>query len=121
MASIINDCKATFTASADDESPRVLKHIEATVKHPQHGDIASLTAVQINRNRCRGMFLEVMDEHSDELLQFGTKLFDKKGKIRPWLVQSEYHKGTGCWGFELNEGMVVYILSMDVKPAVSLI
>ena len=120
MTSIINDCKVTFTALADDESPAVLKNIEATVNHPQHGDIASLQAIQINRHRCRGMFLEAMDENSDELLQFGTKLFDKKGQMRPWLVESEYHKGTGCWGFELNEGMLVYIMSIEVKPTVSI-
>jgi hypothetical protein len=120
MTSVLSACKVTFSVSEDYETPKVLKHIEATVNHPEHGDIASLEAVHINRNRCRGIFLEVMDEHSDELLQFGTKLFNKNGQLRPWLVESDYHKGTGCWGFELNEGMLVYIISMDVKPAVSL-
>lgn len=115
MSSILNDCVANFSVSNDYDR---LKHIKVTVTHPQHGHIASLSAIQIDRNRCRSSFLEVVDEHSNELKQFGTKLFDKNGKLMPWFVENDHHKGTGCWGFELNNGIIMYVLRVDVIAVV---
>ncbi|TRM60534.1 hypothetical protein BD626DRAFT_504301 [Schizophyllum amplum] len=34
--------------------------------------------------------------------------------VYPKLVEHEYHKGTGCWGYEMNEGLIMYIRSVDV-------
>ncbi|KAJ7721720.1 hypothetical protein DFH07DRAFT_760315 [Mycena maculata] len=50
-----------------------------------------------------------------ELFTIASTLFDKYGEIRPWLVDDEYHKGSGVWGRELNEGRLVFVISVSVK------
>lgn len=115
----LNDCLAEFSVSEDCIRPCVLTHIEVKVTHPQHGNVASLLAVKINRNACHDKFLEVMDESSPGLMRFGTKLFDKYGMLKPWLVENDHHKGSGCWGFELNKGILAYVLHVGVNVAVS--
>ncbi|KAL6307177.1 hypothetical protein BKA93DRAFT_718300, partial [Sparassis latifolia] len=78
--------------------------------------VASVTALQINRARCRGSFLEVMDDMSQELHEFSVALFNKFGHLKPELVEHEYHRGSGCWGREMDNNMLVYIESVEVKP-----
>ena len=36
-------------------------------------------------------------------------------------VENEYHKGSGVWGRELDEGMLLYALSVLVEKEVSAI
>jgi hypothetical protein len=112
----------------------VLKHITIAVTHPshrptttQHKDyesdemeptpLASLTALHIKPYAADGQFLAIMDEDEDELHQFSVKLFDKHGKIRPWLIDGS--KGNGCWGQELNNQDIIYVLDVNVDSDVS--
>ncbi|GLB40821.1 hypothetical protein LshimejAT787_0900360 [Lyophyllum shimeji] len=109
-----NDCIPKISTVPDDENPRVLTNIMLEATHPDLGVIGSLSAIKILRHFCRGSFLEVMDEHSDELCQFSVALFDKFGRVRPWLLEPGNRRGTGCWGEELNTGELVYLLDMNV-------
>lgn len=120
MSSIdLNRCEVGFEATPDDEYPGVMVCITLDVTHPEHGSIASLSAYKIDRTACRGSFLAVMDENSDELHQFSVTLFDKNGLVRSWLVDGGRRSGTGCWGRELNDGALIYLMDMSVKENVS--
>ncbi|TCD68464.1 hypothetical protein EIP91_010750 [Steccherinum ochraceum] len=78
--------------------------------------IATIEAFRIFRRKCRGSFLATMDDESDELQKFGVKLFDKNGILKPEFIENDYHKGSGCFGDELNQGTIVYVEKVEVKP-----
>lgn len=101
------------------EYPNVLKDIKFSAIHPEHGEVGSLRAWVIDKPACRDDFIEIMDGLSKEMADFALKLFDKYGKLRPELVENEYHKGSGCWGRELNDGIIIYVVSVRVEPQVS--
>lgn len=102
-----------------DEYPKTLTTLSVNVTHPDFGKIASLKAWRISRVHCRGDFLEIMDEESDEMHQFSVTLFDKYGTVRPHLVDPGSRSGTRCWGRELDAGELVYIEDISVKDTVS--
>lgn len=116
----LDDCIAAFTVEEDYDYPHILKRINCEVEHPTHPNVASLSAFQIDRRRCRGQFLQVMDDESQELHEFSVKLFNKFGHLKPELVDNDYHKGTGCWGREMDRGMLIYVESIEVNPSVSM-
>jgi len=90
----------------------MLKLISLKVRDRQdQKEIAKLSALQINRGLMaeNAQFLRILDEDEEELAQFSSTLFNKFGEIRPSIVEDEKFKGTGCWGRELNEGMLCYI------------
>ncbi|KAJ7284692.1 hypothetical protein C8J57DRAFT_1053132 [Mycena rebaudengoi] len=92
--------------------PNTLKLLTLTVNHPEKKEIVLVSAV-LMKHRCYGQFLEVMDIDS-ELFSIGSALFNKYGEIRPWLVDNEFHKGSGAWGRELNDGRLVFLLAVSV-------
>ncbi|KAJ7655651.1 ankyrin repeat family protein [Mycena polygramma] len=112
---VLKDLTLAFKAKNHWQYPRVIQTISVQVKHPQNGKIATLTAWRISRVYCVGSFLEIMDEESDEMHQFSVTLFDKHGRLRPHLIGPGYRSGTGCWGREMNTGVLVYILDIDVN------
>ncbi|KAG5638608.1 hypothetical protein H0H81_011498 [Sphagnurus paluster] len=64
MSSIqVNDCTFKTSTQSDDEYPRVLGNITIKAIHAGH-TVATLSAIKILRQFCRGYFLEVMDAHS---------------------------------------------------------
>ncbi|KAJ7655625.1 ankyrin repeat family protein [Mycena polygramma] len=112
---ILKDLTLASKAKNHWQYPRVIQTLSVQVKHPQNGKIATLTAWRISRVYCVGSFLEIMDEESDEMHQFSVTLFDKHGRLRPHLIGPGYRSGTGCWGREMNTGVLVYILDIDVN------
>ncbi|KAJ6448897.1 hypothetical protein C8R45DRAFT_1045588 [Mycena sanguinolenta] len=95
--------------------PDTLKLLTLSIRHPQHGRIGDITAIRVQR-RCEGMFLEVMDVDT-ELFNITSAIFDKYREVRPWLVDNEYHKGSGVWGRELgDDGSLVVVLCVHVDP-----
>ena len=108
------DCSFTFSTKFDFEYPRALQDITLKATHPELGSVASLSAIKIYRRFCRGSFLAIMDANSDELHQFSVELFDKFGRVRPWLLEPGNRCGTGCWGNELNDGQIIYVLNISV-------
>lgn len=112
----LDDYKATIKLSKHHQHPSILKHIHVKVSDPQGKQIASLGALQINRAPIRedGDFLRVLDEDEQELADFSLKLFDKYGDIRSLHVDDEKLKGTGCWGRELNQGILYYVFFIDI-------
>ncbi|PCH42308.1 hypothetical protein WOLCODRAFT_143973 [Wolfiporia cocos MD-104 SS10] len=113
----LDDCKARFEEEAHWRYRKIMKRIRVNVLHPVHGKIASMSLLQIKRfqSREREDFLQMLDEDEDELANFSRTLFDKFGNVRPWLVEDEIFKGTGCWGTELNEGILYYLYYVDVR------
>ncbi|KAI0360797.1 hypothetical protein OH77DRAFT_1586334 [Trametes cingulata] len=111
----LEQCQVKFTSEAHDEYPRVFKNVYVDALHPREGRVGSLVALQVDRERCRGSLLEIMDEESQELSDFALTLFDKFGRLKPELAENEYLKGTGVWGRELDQGPILYVLSVDVQ------
>ncbi|KAL6302447.1 hypothetical protein BKA93DRAFT_736745 [Sparassis latifolia] len=120
-----SDCRVTvkIDENAKTDYPTVFKTIDVKVRYPRGKEVASLRAVQIDRRiACEGRFHQVMDsdmEDRDELEMMGRVLFTKYGEVRPWIVEDEQLKGTGCWGNELSDGMLIYILSVRVPDEAS--
>ncbi|OBZ78418.1 hypothetical protein A0H81_02167 [Grifola frondosa] len=113
----IDHCTVNFQVDDDCEHPGALKNIDVEVRHPEHGQIALLSSLKIDRSKCFGQFLQIMDDHSQELHEFSVKLFNKYGKLKPDHVDHEYHKGSGCWGRELDDGMLIYVVDVEVNPS----
>ncbi|KDQ62412.1 hypothetical protein JAAARDRAFT_54366 [Jaapia argillacea MUCL 33604] len=111
----ISELKVSIKVKPHYSYPRHLTRIEITVKHPNHhAQVASLSALHIRREFMRGRFLEVMDEESQELHEFSATLFDKNGFLRPWLIENQYHNGTGIWGREVDQRSIVYLSELEV-------
>ncbi|CCM00041.1 uncharacterized protein FIBRA_02067 [Fibroporia radiculosa] len=110
----LSECSISFSTLPHPEYPNILIHLTAKVEHPIHKTIATLSALQIVRWRCGDQFLRIMDEESQELHEFSVKLFDKNGHLKPELVDDEYHRGSGCWGREMNRGTIIYVEDVRV-------
>ncbi|KAJ7039526.1 hypothetical protein C8F04DRAFT_949523 [Mycena alexandri] len=95
-------------------SPDTLQLLTLSILHPEHEKIGDVTAVFV-KSRYSNIFLEVMDI-DEELHTIGSAIFDKYGEIRPWLVDGEYHKGSGVWGRELNDGKLFFVFCVSVEP-----
>jgi hypothetical protein len=94
--------------------PDTLQLLTLAIRHPIHGKIGDITAVRV-QHQC--LFLEVMDVDG-ELFTIASTLFDKYGEVRLWLLDNEYHKGSGVWGRELNEGRLIFVFCVSVDPPV---
>ncbi|KAL0961304.1 hypothetical protein HGRIS_006263 [Hohenbuehelia grisea] len=93
-----------------------MRMLEVEVGYPGLGHpIATLTGVLINRHACLGQFFSIMDAESQELLDFAVGLFDNHLKLRPWLKNEGPHRGTSCWGTELERGNLLYVQEIQVK------
>ncbi|KAG5717938.1 Proteasome subunit alpha type-4 [Termitomyces sp. T112] len=111
----LDDCSFSFSMQGNYDHPRIFRNINLKVTHPELGHVGSLYAVKILRHLCENAFLEVMDDHSDELQQFSLALFDKFGRVKPWLYQPGNRRGTGAWGKELDNSTIVYVLNAFVN------
>lgn len=97
--------------------PDTLQLLTLSIHHPKYNEIGYITAVRIERDRCSGMFLEVMDV-DEEMFAIASTLFDKYGEMRPMLVNHEYYRGSGVWGRELNDGQLVIVFGVSVDTPV---
>ena len=120
----LSKCTAKFTTETHYEHPGRLQYLSATLVHPTLGELATASCIQI-RGRMRfknlGDFLELMDEESQELLDFSSGLFDRYSNVRPWLVDGGAKSGSGCWGTELSVGDMLYVVDVRVKEEVCFI
>ncbi|TRM60525.1 hypothetical protein BD626DRAFT_571597 [Schizophyllum amplum] len=92
-----------------------LRPVTITASHPRHKDLGTLEAYKIARvSRLAGHFFNVLDEKSSELADFGSKVLDNNMKVFTQNVENDYHKGLGCWGYEMNEGDIIYVHELDV-------
>ncbi|KAG6864944.1 hypothetical protein C0991_006173 [Blastosporella zonata] len=114
----LQDISFTFSEEVDYENPRFLTNIELKATCPDLGTVASLSAIQIHRRFVQDSFLEIMDAHSSELHEFSCTLFDKFGRVRPWLLEPGRRQGTGCWGNELNDGQIIYVSEVSVNEGI---
>ena len=80
--------------------------------------IYDMRFTQLERSKMRGRFLELIGYQLGHTHSFG-EVFDNRGHIRPWLVENEYYKGTGCWGTEMDEGYLMHIWDHDLSSDVS--
>ena len=114
LADVRFECRET-----DPASKRFIKHIRLTATHPYHGNLGTLEAYKIERTyTLKAHFHEFLDAKSDELAEFGRKILDNDMNVYRKIVDDEYHKGSGRWGDELNEGRIVYVRSVVVNPSV---
>ncbi|KAL1689407.1 hypothetical protein GGG16DRAFT_126514 [Schizophyllum commune] len=107
------ECRET-----DPASKRFIKHTRLTATHRHHGNLGTLEAYKIERTyTLKAHFHEFLDAKSDELAEFGRKILDNDMNVYRKIVDDEYHKGSGRWGDELNEGRIVYVRSVVVNPS----
>lgn len=118
----VDDCSATFSLKKHYDAPTRLSYITGTATHPTHGEIARLSGLALTSRvawKRAGDFTEMMDEESDKMMRFSTKVFDSDMNLLPWLSDGGRRSGTGCWGAELNTGDVIYIQEITVNSQVS--
>ncbi|OJT12386.1 hypothetical protein TRAPUB_11088 [Trametes pubescens] len=97
------------------DHPDILQHVSIKAVHPTQGGVGEIRALQIRRDWCRGDFFDIMDDESDELFSFASTLFDKYGRLRKELIENAYLRGTGVWGRELDDGVLLYIFDINIK------
>jgi hypothetical protein len=114
-------CKFKFKSKPHYEHPRALTHISLTVTGENREKVATVSALNINRYALYDRFHQIMDEDEAELAEFSTTLFDKFGRVQSHLIDDDYHKGSGVWGRELNDGMMVFIFHVTVEEPVCMI
>jgi hypothetical protein len=117
---IVDECKIKINTEPG-EQPQGMTRITAKVKHPKHGDVASISAVKIVRGYMEDQVHYILDVEAgeDELARFATTIFDRFGNVRPWLISPGYRSGTGVWGDELDGGAILYIVFVHVEKKVS--
>jgi hypothetical protein len=100
---------------------RFISRVDLAVIDRKRTQIARGYGMIINRSRMGDAFHQIMDEDDAETASFSLTIFDKFGRIKSRLVDDEYHKGSGVWGRELNEGMIIFIYEIEVEPPVRLL
>jgi hypothetical protein len=114
----VSSLEADLEVESDTDWPEYLQTINLTVEHASQ-TIAHLEGFIIDRENAKTDFHSVMDETSDELIRFSSVFFDDIGNLYPWFVSNSYHKGSGVWGQELNDGHIIYVTEIVVRPEVS--
>ncbi|KAH9896748.1 hypothetical protein C8Q73DRAFT_686866 [Cubamyces lactineus] len=114
MSLDIMQCTAETLTEPHGEYPRPLKHVSIEARHPTEGRVGLLTALHIDRDRCRGDFFGIMDGESQELSDFALTLFDRLGHLKSEFVEHDYLKGSGVWGRELDRGPILYVEDIQV-------
>ena len=61
-SAVLEQCTTKLTNIIHSEYPRLLKHILVKAVHPSEGEVGSLSALRINRDKFYGGFLEILDE-----------------------------------------------------------
>ena len=80
--------------------------------------IAYITGAKVTRDRCHGAFFRICHAYSLELTQCATHLFDNNGRLKQEYTKVDWHKGSGCFGTELNDGPVIYLDTVRVDKQV---
>ncbi|CAL1705669.1 unnamed protein product [Somion occarium] len=108
-----------FTAfvSAAGYPGNAIRHFSVVASHDSGEHVGSISGFLLNRLQCRGRFLQRVDtsEYCEELSKFTHKLFDNNGLLKQELVEQPYHRGTGCWGHEVDKGMIIYNHEIEVE------
>ncbi|KAA1468223.1 hypothetical protein DENSPDRAFT_869559 [Dentipellis sp. KUC8613] len=109
----LQGCTVAFEVEKHLLYPDSIAVIMAVLRGPKNQEIAHLQGFLIDRRMARGGFFELMfftgKRQEQSTVVAYRRLFDKWGKIRPWLVRNDYWKGLGTWGEELNQGKLLYV------------
>lgn len=116
----LDECDVHIDTEPHYAHPSFQTAINLTILHSTHGEIASMNALGIDRQRSLqgGQFLQLMDEDEQELADFSQVLFDKFGFLKKYLIQNPHLRGTGVWGHEMDDGGLIYIYAINVNPKV---
>ena len=117
----LEECSFSLNCKSDRSFPHVNKHITIKAHHPRYGRVGVLYACRIDKSTCsvRGDFHLIMDESElGELSEFAFWLFDKRGQLKPEFTANGYQRGTGAFGQELNDAILLYVPSVIVEPEV---
>lgn len=118
---IASEC--TFTLSGI-RPHRVLKAsvqvVTCVLTHPSYGEIARVLVWHFDRTLIRGRYLitdldgEAREDRDMYVLY--TFVFNKFGKVWPWIgdVADEWNRGSGVWGRELDEGMLILVGDIEI-------
>ncbi|KAF8574034.1 hypothetical protein K439DRAFT_1399345 [Ramaria rubella] len=113
----LSECTANIRLKPHFRYPSVQSFVNLSVSHPTHGKIAWLGGLRINREPCRlgSRFLQVFDEDSNEIAEFSRTMFNKFGFLKRTLIDNPHLRGSGCWGDEMDYGILIYIVDMSVE------
>jgi hypothetical protein len=111
-----------YTHTKDAAVDRGVTHLVLRVTDAADGQPSSalteLRATLYEREKLRDRFLDVVDGRPHGAHRFGEVL-DTSGFVRKWVVESDDWKGTGCWGWELGEGLLIHLTSLSYASPVS--
>ena len=110
----IHACVADFEVVPHATYPLALQHVFVHAVHPECGCVGSLEALRINREPRKGEFLTIPEGGSQPLPELVATLFDKAGNLKREVIEREQQEGTGIWGPEFNQGLLLCLLSIEV-------
>lgn len=117
-ADIPRRCVTTFKLEPHHACPH-LSYLSIRTAHPIRGELASGCATIVRRTETNDLFQSILYEESVELATFSERLFDKFGRLRPQYVEDAHHRGTGCWGHEMSQGDLLYIVDITVNESIA--
>jgi hypothetical protein len=89
-----------------------LESLEAMVIHSDGRRHLIADIALLDRNKYQGRFREVLKEcHMDSI----EEIFDDNGCLNKWLVDSDFYRGSGCWGREMDKGSMAYLVLLTVR------
>ena len=76
--------------------------------------IAKMVAQRIDREPIRANFYTQMEEPTHDTCELAFDLFDRWGCVKDDFLRHPIKKGTGVWGKELNEGVILLFETITV-------
>ncbi|TFY56509.1 hypothetical protein EVG20_g8897, partial [Dentipellis fragilis] len=113
----LQDCTVDFRGKRHQLYPDIILVVVAVLRDPQNEEIGRLKGWLIDRLHEVPTYFEQIrsEEQGQSAISAYRLLFDKWGKIRPWLLNNNYLKGLGTWGEELNKGRLLYVGDFFLK------
>ena len=98
-------CETYFSIESDSTFPAHITLHDCEVVHGSaETTIALLEAFSFNRFRAFESFHWIIERGgTDRVLNFPLELFDNCGLLHSLYVDNEYHRGSGCWGREMDD------------------
>lgn len=111
MTSIFSNFNVRFRSFGCNNFPSVFHHVEILAELENGVPIARAMVLFVDRLRVFDNFLHLLAleakvQDDDIIRQFSSDLFDKFGRLQPQIVDNEYHKGSGCWGREMDDRQI---------------
>jgi hypothetical protein len=69
----------------------------------------------LDRHKYKGRFRELLKDVMLGNMNCIADLFDDNGCLNKWLIDSDFYRGNGCWGREMDDGSMAFLELSTVR------